>query len=143
MCWINICIKSVYVKYLYIYIYSKTIHVWYVYIYVIITTRMCTCIYTYVYICIVYQFKYFYINIEFGNRQVTMRTSSACNAPSHLNLHARLRESPRDMFTRKDQIIFKHWEIKEHTLWPFNMASENGHLYPFIEDFPIKHGDFP
>jgi hypothetical protein len=26
------------------------------------------------------------------------------------------------------------------TLWLFNIAMENG---PFIDDLPIKHGDFP
>jgi hypothetical protein len=49
----------------------------------------------------------------------------------------------RDLGWEAETPAFRKLDLNQYPLVNVYIAIENGHLYPFIVDFPIKHGDFP
>ena len=52
---------------------------------------------------------------------------------THAKLVGKVLQKTLEQILEQDFIVI-------HTVWLFNIAMENG---PFIDDLPIKHGDFP
>jgi len=49
----------------------------------------------------------------------------------------------KDLGWEAETPAFRKLDLNQYPLVNVYIAIENGHLYPFIVDFPIKHGDFP